>query len=1144
MSSRQRAQVPADQLARDRIIGELDRNLLVEAGAGSGKTRELTHRMAAGVASGKYRLEEMAAVTFTRKAAAELRGRFQLALEDELTRAGDAERAARLRDALSTLERFFAGTIHAFCARLLRERPVEAGVSPGFTELDDVEDRMLREQSWRDYRVQAKASGDHDLLELNEAGITPRHLDKAFETVCLYEDVEFPGGDSPMPDPAPAWAALEAFWGALSALLPAPRPDDSTCKTQERAEQFAREWRAFRRGRREPALLARLLKLWESTPKVVQKWWRTKSDALAAQALHTRFREEVVQPYLTAWRQYVYGRCTRLLVKARQAAREERLRRNTLSFNDLLLLTAEVLRTTPDVRRALQQKYRWLFVDEFQDTDPVQAEIMFLLAAEEPDATPAHAAATGGGSTSRRTKKFSTRRSEQPDLFGHDPIPGAEAPSGPADWRTMPLRRGALFVVGDPKQSIYRFRRADIDVYNDVRSRLAGPDGRGVVALTTNFRSVPGLCAWANDIFSRTFPAEPSAVAPRFEPLVPFRAEGAGPCLAVIDLPEAIEPSRLAAEEAGRIARYIRGEVAAGRRTYGDFLILTRRKRALRPYADALEALGVPIEVTGAGAFGDSDEVRELALLLVALSDPEDTVALTGVLRGALFGLSDADLFASRAAGGRIHLFSSIDAGADADHGIDAEAAARVGRALESLRQWHTWTRQLPAGSALERVLDDSGYLALAATARGGVEAGDLLHAVDRVRAAVADGFTLADAADALSGWCGLDADEPDDSTEVDSLPLEPGRADVVRLMNLHKAKGLEARVVFLADPFGGYKSPADIRIVRDGATARGYFRIEEERDGYRGARPIAEPSSWSTYEGEEQAYLEAELNRLFYVAATRAQDMVVIGRYTGKSGGRTAAWPVLVTALTGAEPLPVPDTAAAEPHQVVEASTVASAAAARQIARRHERASEPSWAATSVTAEAKRLPRIAAEQTDALDAHDPTKVVVPATASHRADAGFAWGTLVHGLLEHAMRHRAATRDDLRRLGWWLTVEDPSLRPLVDDAVETALAVVRAPELASARATAECHEEVPFAVRDETGLVPRVLTGTIDLVHRTAPDEWRVVDYKTDVGLDAESAAAKYAAQVGAYTDAWRRLAAAGVRTAIIPARKSGDRES
>ena len=131
----------------------------------------------------------------------------------------------------------------------------------------------------------------------------------------------------------------------------------------------------------------------------------------------------------------------------------------------------------------------------------------------------------------------------------------------------------------------------------------------------------------------------------------------------------------------------------------------------------------------------------------------------------------------------------------------------------------------LPAGAALERILEDSGYLALAATSRGGVEAGDLLHAIDRVRAVVEDGFTLAEAADALASWSGLDEDGPEESTEVDSLPLEPGRRDVVRLMNLHKAKGLEAEVVFLADPLGGFDPRVDVRIVREGATPLRLFR-------------------------------------------------------------------------------------------------------------------------------------------------------------------------------------------------------------------------------------------------------------------------------------------------------------------------------
>jgi ATP-dependent helicase/nuclease subunit A len=146
-----------DQESRRLIRTELLTNILLEAGAGSGKTQMLAERMAAGVAAGVYKVEQMAAVTFTRKAASELRGRFHLALEAELSRTSEVslpggtaeQRTARVQLALSNLERFFGGTIHSFCNRLLRERPVESGVSPGFTELDEVQDLELRQRVWR-----------------------------------------------------------------------------------------------------------------------------------------------------------------------------------------------------------------------------------------------------------------------------------------------------------------------------------------------------------------------------------------------------------------------------------------------------------------------------------------------------------------------------------------------------------------------------------------------------------------------------------------------------------------------------------------------------------------------------------------------------------------------------------------------------------------------------------------------------------------------------------------------------------------------------------------------------------------------------------------------------------------------------------
>ena len=235
----------------------------------------LAERMAAGVAAGVYQIEHMAAVTFTRKAASELRGRFHLALEKRLAvRKQTPEEAARVRSALSNLERFFAGTIHSFCARLLRERPVESGVSPGFTELDEVQDLELRQRAWRDFIASARAAGDPDMMELLEAGVKPKDLDSAFATICLNDDVEFPPGDGACPDPKAAWKALEKFWKALQKHLPA---DDRRCHNVPDTEgrpavsQASCAWRSSRLDR--PAVMASLLDMWRSERSITQNRW-------------------------------------------------------------------------------------------------------------------------------------------------------------------------------------------------------------------------------------------------------------------------------------------------------------------------------------------------------------------------------------------------------------------------------------------------------------------------------------------------------------------------------------------------------------------------------------------------------------------------------------------------------------------------------------------------------------------------------------------------------------------------------------------------------------------------------------------------------------------------------------------------------
>ena len=455
-------------------------------------------------------------------------------------------------------------------------------------------------------------------------------------------------------------------------------------------------------------------------------------------------------------------------------------RLNSLNYGDLLNLTARVLRENVGVRRALQQKYQYLLVDEFQDTDPVQAEIVFWLAED-----------SNVASTSKK--------------------------ASPPDWRQVPLRPGALFVVGDPKQSIYRFRRADIDIYNIVRGRFSEKGVGVVLPLTMNFRSGPDLCTWANTVFETCFPKKPTAHAPQFAPLDPKPKQAVRG--KVCTLTHHCDKDELMERDAERIAAFIRTEVDAGRRRYSDFLILTRKKKnRIAPYAAALEALNIPAEVSGAGAFGESRDVEALTKLLRALADPQDAVALVAVLRGPLFGISDPELFAFKQSGGWFSIFQS-----DAE-GPSGRPTASVSRSGIALNHYYRWTRVLPAAGALERILEASGYLALAATTPGGVDAGDVLHAVDRVRQVVETGGSLADAADALEA-------DREATSEVESLPLEPGRADVVRLMNLHKAKGLEANVVFLADPAGGVKPRVDVHIERDGLQARGWLKIVRKSD-------------------------------------------------------------------------------------------------------------------------------------------------------------------------------------------------------------------------------------------------------------------------------------------------------------------------
>jgi ATP-dependent helicase/nuclease subunit A len=1115
-----------DRDVRELLVSDFARSFVVEAGAGSGKTHSLAARMAAGIEHGAYDVEGMAAVTFTRKAAAELRGRFQQALEERLREAkGDVERN-RLQAALDGIERLFAGTIHAFCAHLLRERPVDAQVAPGFEELDDVENLRRRRRAWRDFTAEARAGGMQAMLDLLDADVRPKDLDGAFATVCEHEDVEFDRGDGNPPDPAPTWKHVDRFWRDLRGLRPPAFPDGTTCVVQQRFDEFDRRLAVADRGRL--SSLAGFLKAWGKQAPVQYQWG---DHGPAVKARVDRFQVEVVEPFLEAWRAYVHRLAMTVLLAARDYYAQARRRQNVVNYVDLLRVTSRMLRDCPHVRRALQAKYRWLFIDEFQDTDPIQAEIFLMLAADE------------------------RRGAERRGAESRGAAPGADA-------FTLPLRSGALFVVGDPKQSIFRFRRADIDIYNRVAQRIEATGGRRL-GLVANFRSLPGVCDLANAVFPPLFGQFTLPWSPAYTPLSPVREAQQGraapaghahagqgpvpralqgstdarPCIAKLTV-AASRADEAVREEARAIAAYVRSEVAAGRRRHGDFLVLTRFRTRLSEYTSAFDALEIPVDVSGAGFFCKSPEVRELGLLLAALADPLDSVCLVGVLRGALFGISDPELFAFRQAGGRFELHAPLPPGVPAI----VESAMRRLQAMLRL----TW--ELPLGAAVDRILEETGWLALASTRPAGAAAGRLLQAVDRVRQVVEDGGGLADAADAL--------DEEESSNDAEALPLEPGRLDVVRLMNLHKAKGLEAPVVILADSGRDYEFPITARVVRGGECAAGYLRIANRREGKGGGlNLVAQPRDWNAHDQAEKRYVEAERLRLLYVASTRAKDQLVVCRAPAVKGAKKV-WRDFEPFLAGVPELEIPSpsgsVATLSPGDGGRQANDerqqdrAAAAAARDASQSGLRAA--SWSVARVTGpHAGNRP------------HDAAPVAPGPAPGARANdegpGGVLWGSLVHGLLEHAVRHQQASRADLVRLARWLTVDTPELRAFVPSAVDLVEDLRRAPFWSDVTEAREAHVEVPFAIRLEPGeslgteppvAVPTLVRGVIDVLLDgtgvTPVPGWTILDYKTDrlAGFSAGTEASdawlieRHGPQLTQYQAAWERATGTPVTRAGI----------
>ena len=1056
----------SDEAARDAIVTELDMTMMVEAGAGSGKTTSLVNRMVALIGEGKATIEKISAVTFTRKAAAELRQKFQIELEKRFKDSAGRQKELYGR-ALADLEQVFAGTIHSFCARLLRERPVEAGIDPAFLEMDEIEDRIHQDEVWEEYLIRLLYE-DGDALEiLHNLDVTSRELREIYHTLALYPEVKPFTKEVSAPDIINARKELRAFISYASKNLPEGMPEKGWDAVQDAVRDAKRMIRALRPE--DMRDFFRILGTFEKNMKVTQNRWASKEIAKDIQSRIKKFQEDVVIPSLRKWREFRHFHLMKAVRPAADLCRQRRRAKSTLNFQDLLMNASQMLRDNPEVRTYFRKRFTHILIDEFQDTDPIQAEVMLYLTGTDVEEK---------------------------------------------DWHKLKPEQGSLFVVGDPKQSIYRFRRADIDTYNLVKE-IVRRSGGMLAELRSNFRSMESIGAWLNPIFSEKFPKDGSRYQASFGELQTVRRDEpeftSGVRTITISKKERNKAEAIVEEDAERIARYIRaaldgkiklartdGEKKAEldeRPVPSDFLILLHNRKMIPEYARRLEAYGIPFEVSGGNALKSAFGLREVIRILKAVAEPDSTVDLVSALRGLFFGISDDMLYRFKRNGGRFNFYSSVP------EDMESDVKAAFKNAFDKLSHYKDWSKTLPPSVAIEKIIEDVGLIPyLLSDVMGGSQTGNILKVLEFLQHSDMEGT-----ADFLSVVEELDSLLAEG--EMDETDISHGGMKAVRIMNLHKAKGLEAPVVFLANPSGKSDHMITLHIQRQGTDAVGYYVITHKTGTYK-INLLAIPPGWDTFETEESNYHKAEEDRLLYVAGTRAKNLLVISTYPYNED--INYWAPFDQHRDTVQELESPAISEAKIQEKVAVKKKQFDKAQETLGRNISKIKQQSYFIENVTS--------------------LTKTTGDLPVWKRTGRGLKWGSVMHRILEAVGKGMKGTELDLLISN---VLNEEGRPPEEMMTVKMLMSQIEASEFWNeVQAAEEKYFEVPFSLRlkpSELALPASsgewaILSGTIDLIYRNH-DGWTIVDYKTDdVGEQMEDFVKYYSPQVKAYSRFWEEI--------------------
>jgi ATP-dependent exoDNAse (exonuclease V) beta subunit len=1161
----------ADQAARDRICNDLDTTLVVEAAAGTGKTTALIGRILSGIISGRIRLAEMVAVTFTDFAAGELKLRLRSAIEKERQSAREPETLNYLNQAVRELEEARIGTIHSFCADLLREHPVEAAIDPLFEVAPD--DRAfplfdLAFERWFEKqlggpseavrrilrRPQRKGFGGKRTATLarrpRESGPKPILRSAAWS---LARERDFTTPWRPATEFARA-AMIDELVLEMKALGDyADKGDSSQFFTRSLVflKQFVADVtrvESLGHPRDYDGIEARLFGLLPA--------WKTKNykayfarDSFPKDDLLRR-REELkarVEEFVNKAGADLAPRLREELWPVVEDFEQLKERAGYVDFLDLLLRSRNLIRENRDVRNELQGRFTHIFVDEFQDTDPLQAEILILLAADDP--------------------------SQQ-------------------DWRQVRPVPGKLFIVGDPKQSIYRFRRADVALYQEIKRQVVAAGG-ALVELNVSFRSVPEIQKAVNAAFAPVM-TDDSLTQARYVPLLPDKSDIASQP-AIIALPVSqpygdfgtVVDWKIDEAQPKDVAGFIDWLVNESGWTVTErerpqqrvpvqprhVCLLFRRLRhyatdVTRPYVQALETHRVPHLLVGGSSFHSREEVEAIRNALTAVEWPDDELAVYATLRGPLFAFTDAQLLTYRSKCTSLHPFKKAPDDLPATLG-------EVVAALGILRDLHRRRNRRPISETIGALLAlTRAHAGFANWSTGEQALANLMRLIDMARKAERDGLI---SFRSFVDWL----DEEAETGDAGDAPIMEEGVDGVRIMTVHKAKGLEFPVVILVD-----------------ITAKDTREPSRWIDQSAGLHAMklagCTPIEVQEHENEETQIEQQEAARILYVAATRARDLLVVcgvgdSRYDGwlkmlnpvlyptegtsfnpqsknppgcpqfgtdnvierpKNAPRRigSVTPGLHQPEVGEHHVVWWDSLVLPPSIDVRTSSRLTDFLKEDDARLHstegilaheqwqtqrrsvrESASLPEWTVLTPSSDAG---------TETLTAKGVDSNLVSKVSVENIEINFSrphgkrFGTLVHNVL--ALVSLNSDPDAIREVAQVQGRILGASREEVDAAAETTQRTLLHPLLqrgAAAMAAGSCRREVPVTIRLADGTM---VEGIVDLAFQEQPSDgsWVIVDYKTD--FEMKGRLEDYRNQVWLYALAVSHATASKTRPVLL----------